>query len=629
MAKSKNYDADAIEWYRGLEGVRKKVSMYLGSSDGRAMTHCVKEIAVNSLDEASNGHASFIHLLMMKDGTVIVQDDGRGIPIGPHPKDRSRDTLTILATELHSGGKMTKESGNYKNSLGVHGIGMAAVNAVSDPMIICSYRNNVWNCQEFRKGIAVRPKPVPQKKLPITGIKDLKRGTVIAFKCDPTVFEKGSKIERRPLLAWIDEMAWLTPCRFKIEVEGRDPIEVHRPDGLTGRFDYECSRLKLEPALSIDPFVLHTENVDIMVGWAASIDTLLMSSVSGSKTPAHGTHVTGFTRGLKAGFERLRKKGDNFTIDSLQTGMIAVVNVKLAAPEFSSQDKVRLVSAEGGALIEAAMVEHFDKWVGKNKTALREIIERANEQARLSSEFKASSKLAAAVKTTKRGKSLLPIELKGCQTDDPDKRELFVVEGSSALGTAIDARDPQFQELLGLKGKIINVLKSNEEKIMKSVEALNLLKSLGFIAENPTKSRVGKIILLADADEDGQHIEALILTLLIKYMPYMFDSGRVYRVDAPLYFYRTEAKEGIKAATYEALKAKVGPKFDSNRVTRMKGWGEANADLLRGIALDPATRKIQRIVAGKAETRLAEIRRVVGIMGQDTDARRTLLDIQI
>lgn len=619
---AKQYDASSIVHLEYPTFIQKKPGMYVGETDSRGLTHLAKEVIGNAIDEAFNKHATEIGVHISKAGVITVSDNGRGIPVGPHKS--GRDVLEVVFCSTHAGGKMDEKSGNYAVSLGTHGLGLKLVNALSEQTEVWCFPSakKKWFYMRFNRGVAKAKKPTPSKP-PISA----KRGTIIRFKPDLQYFDKGSKLNPKAIQEWLEEMSWFVPAKFVIKLEGQSDIVLHKPKGLASRFEHECNRLGVEP---LGPaFVVQSMGVQVAMGWTSSSETYVYTSVAGSKTPNGGTHLQGFTAGLKDCFAEFAKRGDDFSTDSLQAGLVAIVNVNIPSPKFNSQDKVKLITPEAKDLVYRYIYSD-DKdslyyWLSKNKDMTRQIIDRANELTRLYEDFRANKALAASLKAS-RGKSPLPASLKASSTKDDSKRELYLVEGQSAGGTAISARDASFQEILMLTGKIPNSFKMANDKVVGNNRVVDILKSIGYDPNNPTKFRVGKLILLMDSDEDGVHINALMMGLIQRLAPSLFEQRKVFIVDAPLFLYRAD-RGRVYGPTRNNIVSKVtklGLKFDPRKLTRLKGWGEASSEMLREVAFTSNTRKLIRVkpLSGRSDLKI-----MVDMLGEGTEARKELLGI--
>jgi DNA gyrase/topoisomerase IV subunit B len=628
------YDASSITWLRGLEGVRKKLSVYIGEADTRGVTHLFKEIMGNAVDEAVNGHGKTVGLKINKN-TVTVFDNGRGIPTGKHPKYKNVDTLTILATELHAGGKLDAGAGNYTTSAGTNGMGLSIVNALSKDLTIWSINpatHTGVKKQSFKKGIPVSEvlscsfSDVPT----LNGKPWFKKGTVVEYSWDETVFDKGAKLDAKDIMSYLRDISFFnfqfnskqkTPLTFMCEINGKE-INITRKS-ILGYIKYATTRLALkkEPVfVENSTFGAYGDTVDLVLSWTDLPDTRFYCAANSLPTSQGGTHLKGALNAIEAAFKFYHKKSE-FRQQDLMMGVIGCVNVRVASPRFDSQSKNKLTSPEQTKIAYDAVYDLITKWIRANKDTAKIIVDRAVEISKMLGDDKFSKQLAKILQTKKNGKNMLPAGMVTCSAKNPMDREISLVEGTSAGGTARSASDRSYQEILPLRGKILNVMKADQDKMTGSSAIISLLQAIGYDPKNPTGNlRVGKINLLSDSDEDGHHINALVLSVIYKTVPHLFDEGRVFVVDAPLFVYSTP-KSKIFGSTLNELKQKIGKSFDTKYVSRLKGYGEANPDELREIAFNPATRKLIKIDAPTAKSA------VMDAMGSDTSVRKELLGL--
>lgn len=614
------YDAGSISVLSQLEAIRRSPALHVGSSGSEGVNHMVYEIVGNGLDEVANGHATEVHIVVSKDlSTVTVTDNGRGIPVGPHPKIKGKNSLTLVFTEMNAGGKFDDKA--YKISLGTHGQGAAIVNALSKKLSVRSYRSGAWWGQEFALGKPVRANP---ERLKLS--KGAGRGTSVTFTPDLSCFDKGSTLNLKSLTTWLNSVSWFIPAKIVLEHTGSAPVVIHRPEGVESRFRYDCERMGAEPVC--DPFVIRNNDVDVVVGWCSSGDSAIFSSVNAAETEEGGIHATALLDGVFAALKEHAKRGDTFTKESVKAGMVAVINIRLHGAKYSSQHKSKLVGPdEAKDTVKDALLSGKTSLVAflkKNKDACREIIDRANSIATITKTFQADKKLAASLRANVRGKITLPLLLKPSTTNKPEERNLYITEGKSASGGCIRARDPRCDEILALTGKPENVWRSGKaNKAFTNDRVLDILKSIGYDPKTPGKYRVGKVIILTDADPDGQHISALVLGILQKVAPDLFDQGRVFRVDDALFAYRTDTTV-YRAKSLIELQKMVPGKFDSSKVTRLKGLGEIQPDVLKAMAFDPTTRVLIPISGVKTAE---DHTNLIGMLGEEPAARKALLGI--
>lgn len=647
MSKNKkpNYNADSIDWYQGLEAIRQRTSLYVSDLDDRGVGALAKEIISNAMDEANNGHAKTVTVIFGKDGSVTVSDDGRGIPIGKHKKDPKRDVLHILLTETHSGGKMRDDGDSYEEAVGTYGVGLAVVTALSEYVDVFTFHDKKsWHTLRLENGDPASSNGKPKKLAAAPAVAKecgVKKGTIVRFKPDLKFFDKKAALPVQALIEWIGGSALFCPAT----------IIVHKPNNAVVKFEPRTlgeqvgivrESLKGEPMtvgddepIEIPAFEFSHVGKSVKgrvrgaIVWSSLTDAHLSSYVSGAATVDGGTHVKGFESALKTAFEAHRKRGDTWNLASLMSGMVGILNTSVPNVRFNGQAKTKLTSPQATKLVEEALLESgkasLVAWLKANKKAARAILDRANSLAALTQSFIANKKLAAAVNTTGRGKVNMPKLLKESTTKNDAERELYIVEGKSAAGGAIEARDPRYQEILALTGKPENVWRSKAGEAMSSTNPriIDVLKSIGYNPKFPGKFRIGKVIILTDADSDGQHISALLLGILQKIAPELFTQGCIFRVDDSLFIYRTETQT-YRAKSLKELQALVPGKFNSDKVTRLKGLGEVPAEILKEMALNPATRVLIPITGVASTGGLADL---VGMLGDDVAARKKLLNI--
>lgn len=632
---SKSYNANSITRLKGLEGVRIRPGVYVGDTDHRGYLHLVKEIFGNSIDEATNGYGDTIAIDITKDGEVTVFDTGRGIPTGPHKSDKTMDTLEILLTELHTGGKLKDTEKNYQTAIGSNGMGLAVVNALSTSMTVWTKLSGKWQCQSYSKGKPTS-KVIAAKSVPSFNGKKWPHGTIVRFKPDSSIFEKGSKLKLADVRQWIENLSWFVfgPKKSKKDISG-SPITIHMNLGgksITIRrkslADYASHVMKKKgmPALELPrlkPFVFSSKTCDVTYYPTAATESHLYSSVNSVETISGGTHVTALRKALTDTLAKFKKKRDTFSLDDFLLGSVLCCNVKMINTQFNSQSKEQLKSKIENQF--EGLDKALEHWFRANKKSIIALMQRANELSSLNTNAALNRKLASALKVKKNGKNLLPAKLVGCTTKNRDERELFIVEGDSANGTGRKASDRRFQEILPLRGKIMNVVKDKNGKDIKSEAILDILKTIGWSPKTDfTKSRrVGKVYFLTDPDPDGSHISTLLAGLLYSVVPQIFIEGRVYNVEAPLYSGKT-SNGTVYGSSVSDLVAKAGKSLKQNSVVRMKGWGEANSEDLKDIAFDLDKRKVKLI---STEDASASRKAMFDMLGENAEARRTILGI--
>ena len=604
QAATDSYSAASIEVLEGLEPVRKRPGMYIGGTDERALHHLVAEILDNAMDEAVAGHASRIEVELLADGSVVVRDNGRGIPVDPHPKFPGKSALEVILCTLHAGGKFTE--GAYQTSGGLHGVGASVVNALSDRMVVEVARNRELWRQSFSRGI-------PQGPVEKVGPAPNRRGTTVLFHPDEQIFGH-HRLKPARMMRMVKSKAYLhsgVEIRWKSEIDdGETPREAvfHFPGGLA---DYLAERLAGVSTYADRPFAGTVDfrerfgvagKVDWAINWTPSRDGFTQSYCNTVPTPEGGTHEGGFwtaiLKGIRAYGELTRnRKAENITRDDLLTGGCALVSCFIAEPEFVGQTKDRLASSEAARLVEGAVRDHFDNWLAADTKSAGAILDflilRAEERLRRRQEKETARKSA-----TK--KLRLPGKLVDCSATNREGTELFIVEGDSAGGSAKSARDRTSQALIPLKGKILNVLGAASSKLGQNQEIADLCQALGVgmgTRFNVDDLRYDKIIIMTDADVDGAHIASLLMTFFFTQMRPLIDKGHLYLACPPLYRLTQGAERVYVAddAEKEAWLAKgLGGKGKID-VQRFKGLGEMDAKDLKDTTMNPATRKLIRV----------------------------------
>ncbi len=601
---AKEYDASSIEVLEDMEHVRLRPGMYIGGKDDRALHHMVAEIIDNSMDEAVAGHATWIELELHENGHVTVRDNGRGIPIDPHPKDPSKSALEIIFCTLNAGGKFSGDS--YETSGGLHGVGSSVVNALSDHLRVEVARNRELFAMEFSRGI-------PQGKLEKIGAAPNRRGTAVTFHPDAEIFGNLTLKPAR-LFAMARSKAYLfsgVEIRWKCaQTDGDTPTEAtfHFPGGLA---DYLNETLSGSTTYAEAPFGGTVDfrekfnapgKVEWAINWTPSRDGFIQSYCNTIPTPEGGTHEAGFwtaiLKGVKAYGELVgNKKATTITRDDLITGGCALVSCFIREPEFVGQTKDRLATVDAQRLVENSVRDHFDNWLASDTKSAGAILDflvlRAEERLRRRQEKETARKTA-----TK--KLRLPGKLTDCTSKTREGTELFIVEGDSAGGSGKGARNRVNQALLPLKGKILNVLGAASGKLNTNAEINDLCEALGvgmgskFVLDD---LRYDKIIIMTDADVDGAHIAALLMTFFFTQMRPMIDAGHLYLACPPLYRLTQGAKRVYVSDDAEKdlwLEKGLGGKGKID-LQRFKGLGEMDAKDLKETTMDPNTRKLIRV----------------------------------
>jgi topoisomerase IV subunit B len=626
------YTAKHIEVLEGLEPVRRRPGMYIGGTDEKALHHLFAEVIDNAMDEALAGHADWIEVEMAADGFVTVTDNGRGIPVDPHPKFKNKSALEVIMCTLHAGGKF--DSKVYETSGGLHGVGVSVANALSERMEVEVARGQRLYRMAFERG-------KPKTKLQDAGKAPNRRGTKVRFRPDPEIF--GAKAHFKPervfkmtrskayLFGGV-EIRW--SCAKELLRGAEDVPEqatFHFADGLK---DYLSETLASATLVHPDIFTGSAGRtgahgaVQWAVAWTADADGFLNSYCNTIPTPDGGTHESGLraalTRGLKDHAERIgqAKRAAAITSDDVMVGAGAMLSVFIREPEFQGQTKDRLATAEAQRLVEQAIKDPFDHWLAGHPTAANKlfdfVVERAEERVRRRQEKEIARKSAVR-------KLRLPGKLADCTNTAAEGAELFVVEGDSAGGSAKQARDRASQAVLPLRGKILNVASAGRDKLAQNQQLADLVQALGCgagVHYRDEDLRYGRVIIMTDADVDGAHIASLLITFFYRQMPQLIDKGHLYLAVPPLY--RLSHGGKIFYARNDQHRDEILKKeFHANakvEVSRFKGLGEMMAAQLKETTMDPRKRTVLRVML-VAEDRKDTEKSVERLMGTKAEAR--------
>jgi DNA gyrase subunit B len=628
-----SYDAGSITVLEGLEAVRKRPGMYIGSTGERGLHHLVYEVVDNAVDEALAGYCDTIDVTLLSDGGVRVYDNGRGIPVDEHPVEH-RPAVEVVMTTLHAGGKFDGQS--YAVSGGLHGVGVSVVNALSMMLEVEVHRDGyVWT-QGYERGDPMGPL--------VRGASAADTGTTITFWPDDAIFET-TEWSYETLSRRLQEMAFLNK-NLAISI-----VDERQAEPRSARYQYAGGIADFVRYINASKDAIHGSVIDfeeeadgiaveIAMQWSSAYTESVHTFANTINTAEGGTHEEGFRAALTAIVNRyareqklLREKDDNLTGDDVREGLTAIVSVKLAEPQFEGQTKTKLGNTEAKSFVQKACNDHLRDWFDRNPGEAKEIINKASQAAR--------ARIAARqARDLTRRKSLLdstslPGKLADCQSTDPAKSEIYVVEGDSAGGSAKGGRDPQFQAILPLRGKIINVEKSRIDRVLKNNEVQAMITALGagiYDEFDITKLRYHKIILMADADVDGQHIRTLLLTLLFRFMKPLVEAGHVYLAQPPLYKIKWEGRGVAPGYAFSdperdrVIEAGIaeGRKDPRPRdgVQRFKGLGEMNSTELWDTTMDPANRVLMQVTLDDA-AQADELFSV--LMGEDVEARRSFI----
>lgn len=623
-AANASYEADSIQVLEGLEAVRKRPAMYIGSTGPRGLHHLIWEIVDNSVDEAMAGFCTRIEVTLLADGGVRVRDNGRGIPVDTHKKT-GESALTTVLTTLHAGGKFDSDA--YQVSGGLHGVGMSVVNALCSRTVVHVVRQGYLWEQVFEYGD-------PLEK--VKKLKPMKRtGTEITFWADPEIFTESTEHSAKTVENRLREMAFLTrglEIRFTDE-RGEEVVE-HTFQYAGGIIDFvkhlNANRDPIHKQVAYFQHKGENAEVEIALQWTSGYTETVLSFANNINTHEGGTHEEGFRTALTKTINEfarargvLKEKDKNLQGEDVREGLTAIISVKVANPQFEGQTKTKLGNTEIRSFVQKAMNQALPEWFGKNPAEGKRIVDKASQAARARAAARQARDLT-------RRKSLLesgglPGKLSDCSSKDPALSELFIVEGDSAGGSAKQARNSEFQAILPIRGKIINVEKNRLARVLQNTEIQSLITGIGTgIGEemDVSKARYHKIILLTDADVDGAHIRTLLLTFFFRHMIDVIEHGYVYIPQPPLY----SAKIGTKTTWIkndEGLerfkRANEGRKIN---VQRFKGLGEMNANELWETTMDPEKRTLLRV---ELEDRFSAEETFSTLMGVDVEARRRFI----
>ncbi|MEU3751923.1 DNA topoisomerase (ATP-hydrolyzing) subunit B [Streptomyces olivoreticuli] len=633
-----SYDASAITVLEGLDAVRKRPGMYIGSTGERGLHHLVQEVVDNSVDEALAGHADTIDVTILPDGGVRVIDNGRGIPVDIVPSE-GKPAVEVVLTVLHAGGKFG--GGGYAVSGGLHGVGVSVVNALSTRVAVEVKRDGFRWTQDYKLGVPT----APLQKNEATD----DSGTSVTFWADGDIFET-TEYSFETLSRRFQEMAFLnkglrialTDLRADhVDEEGKPlTVEYHYEGGIVDFVKYLNSR----KGELIHPTVIDIEaedkerllSVEVAMQWNTQYSEGVYSFANTIHTHEGGTHEEGFRAALTGLINRyardkklLREKDDNLTGEDIREGLTAIISVKLGEPQFEGQTKTKLGNTEAKTFVQKVVHEHLTDWLDRNPNEAADIIRKSIQAA--------TARVAARkARDLTRRKGLLesaslPGKLSDCQSNDPTKCEIFIVEGDSAGGSAKSGRNPQYQAILPIRGKILNVEKARIDKILQNTEVQALISAFGTGVHEDfdiAKLRYHKIILMADADVDGQHINTLLLTFLFRFMRPLVEAGHVYLSRPPLYkikWGRDDFEYAYSDRERDALiqlGRENGKRIKDDSVQRFKGLGEMNAEELRVTTMDVDHRVLGQVTlddAAQADDLFSVL------MGEDVEARRSFI----
>ncbi|MFC6092822.1 DNA topoisomerase (ATP-hydrolyzing) subunit B [Saccharothrix lopnurensis] len=643
MAAKNEYSASSITVLEGLEAVRKRPGMYIGSTGERGLHHLIQEVVDNSVDEAMAGYASVVDVTLLANGGVRVIDDGRGIPIDMHPVEK-RPTLEVVLTTLHAGGKFDSDS--YAVSGGLHGVGISVVNALSTAVDVEVKRQGfTWN-QRFE---GTKPAHELTRGEPTD-----ETGTAITFWADPGIFET-TEFNIETISRRLQEMAFLNKgltiiLRDERVQESDEEADAeghvvavrertfHYPGGLED-FVRHINHTREPVHQKVVAFEAKGEDLEVEVAmqWNTGYTPSVYTFANTINTHEGGTHEEGFRAALTRVVNEyarekklLKEKDSNLTGDDIREGLAAIISVKLKEPQFEGQTKTKLGNSEAKSFVQKSTNEHLADWFERHPNEARTIVTKAVSSAQARIAARKARELVRRKGALDIGG--LPGKLKDCRSTDPEKCEIYIVEGDSAGGSAKEGRDSEFQAILPIRGKIINVEKARIDRVLKNTEVQSLITAFGTgIHEDfdVSKLRYHKIVLMADADVDGQHIRTLLLTLLFRFMRPLIEHGHVYLASPPLYKIKWQRQEPEYAYSdrerdgliQQGLAAGKRIGKDDN-IQRYKGLGEMNASELWETTMDPANRVLRQVTMDDAAT-ADELFSV--LMGEDVEARRSFI----
>ncbi|MFD6229072.1 DNA topoisomerase (ATP-hydrolyzing) subunit B [Streptomyces sp. NPDC060232] len=648
-SNEKNYDASAIQVLEGLDAVRKRPGMYIGSTGERGLHHLVYEVVDNSVDEALAGHADTIDVTILADGGVRVVDNGRGIPVGIVPSE-GKPAVEVVLTVLHAGGKFG--GGGYAVSGGLHGVGVSVVNALSTKVAVEVKTDGHRWTQDYKLGVPTAPLARNEETA--------ETGTSVTFWADGDIFET-TEYSFETLSRRFQEMAFLNKGltlsltdereSAKATVGADDPdADTAEPSARTVKYYYEGGIVDFVKYLNsrkgelIHPTVIDVEaedkermlSVEIAMQWNSQYTEGVYSFANTIHTHEGGTHEEGFRAALTGLVNRyardkklLREKDDNLAGEDIREGLTAIISVKLGEPQFEGQTKTKLGNTEAKTFVQKVVHEHLNDWFDRNPVEAADIVRKSIQAA--------TARVAARkARDLTRRKGLLesaslPGKLSDCQSNDPTKCEIFIVEGDSAGGSAKSGRNPMYQAILPIRGKILNVEKARIDKILQNTEVQALISAFGTGVHEDfdiEKLRYHKIILMADADVDGQHINTLLLTFLFRFMRPLVEAGHVYLSRPPLYKIKWGRDDFEYAYSDRERDALVelgkqnGKRIKEDSIQRFKGLGEMNAEELRVTTMDVDHRVLGQVTlddAAQADDLFSVL------MGEDVEARRSFI----
>ena len=627
---TENYDENSIQVLEGLEAVRKRPGMYIGSTGERGLHHLVYEIVDNSIDEALAGYCDKITVDILDDGIIRVTDNGRGIPVGINPQ-KGIPTVTVVFTILHAGGKFG--GGGYKVSGGLHGVGASVVNALSNWLEVEVRDGEKIYKQRYEKGNIVT-------ELEVIG-ETKQTGTTVTFKPDPTIFTDTTTYDYDILLNRLREQAFLNAgIRVVLTDRRSDSLTKDRQDdlcyegGIKSYVEYLLEGIKKDRLNNEVIYLQGTkgdETAEIALLWSTAYDSKILSFANTLHTIDGGTHEQAFRQTVTRvvnkyahDFKKLKESSDNLKSDDILEGLVAVVSVKLADAQFESQTKAKLGNTSVGQLVRDIINDQLYKFFEENPNESKIIIDKAIAASN-AREAAQKARDASRNKAGIGGKTRMPEKLTDCISDDPTKTEIFIVEGDSAGGSAVEGRNSTYQAILPLWGKMLNVEKAREDKVYGNDKLSPVIVALGTgIADNfdIEKLRYDKIVIMADADVDGSHIRTLLLTFFFRYMPQLIETGHIYLAQPPLYRV-SKGKRHFDAFTDEEKAKYIEELGGQADVQRYKGLGEMDPEQLWETTLDPERRTMLRVTMNDA---IIADETFTLLMGEEVEPRRKFIE---
>lgn len=627
-ADKSNYNASNIQVLTGLEPVRKRPGMYIGSTGPKGLHHLVYEVVDNSVDEALAGRCDTIKIFLNKDGSVTVEDNGSGIPVDTH-KQTGKSTVETVLTILHAGGKF--DEGAYKVSGGLHGVGVSVVNALSTKLIAQVRRENKLFQQTFERGI-----PTSELEVIKEGIKET--GTTITFFPDPLIFTETVEFSHDVLIRRFREMAFLNKG-VRLEFTDNRPEKIihevfHYEGGIMSYVEYINRKKQAlhDKIIYVDEIEQDTA-VEIAIQYTDSYQETVLTFANNINTEEGGTHMSGFRSALTKSvneygrkYNFIKEKEENLSGDDVREGISAVVSVKLPDPQFEGQTKAKLGNSETKSIVDRVLSRAIEIFLEENPKIGKIILDKALSARRAREAARKARDLTR--KRSVLDNTTLPGKLVDCQSDDNTITEIYLVEGDSAGGSAKSGRDSKFQAILPLRGKILNVEKARLDKILNSQEIRNMITAFGTGIDkdfNIENLRYGKIIIMTDADVDGAHIRTLLLTFFFRHLPELIKDGRIFVAQPPLF----GIKRGTKVLEYVYSDEQLQSALDRHgrdknlRISRYKGLGEMNAEELWETTMNPDHRILLKV---QVEDAIQADEIFTMLMGQEVEPRREFIE---